>query len=50
MSTFWGAQGAPGGLINFDERTAQPHLAAGYGKGRRQVRDEPIQDWVDGAS
>ena len=41
--------GAPGGLINFDECSVQPHVASGNGERCGQIRDEPVHNGIDSA-
>ena len=41
--------GATGALVDFDQRSTQAHFAAGDRKRRRQIRDESIHDWINGA-
>src|SRR6476661_1960944 len=41
------AHGAAGSLINFDQRSAQAHLATRNGKRGREIRYESVHDRID---
>src|SRR5207244_4178768 len=44
------SNGAPGRLVDLDQRPPQPHLASGHRKLRGQIRHKTLHDWFDGAT